>query len=364
MRKMRIIDTDVHINEPPEELAEFCEMPWRKAVETIRAGVDDQGSVSGLFLPRIEDEEEMPYGTDPPWPGGQNRPLFVTSPKRLRKDLDSLGVDSAILFPDHLLKLPFQVNGDYAVALAKAYNKWMVKKWLRTRGLYGAICTAPQDPEASAKEIRKLARVGKMVCVYLPTAAVNPLYGHSKYYPVYEAAEKAGLPCVLHGLAVCHPSFPNQLDQFNEIGRHGFGHSLEMAANFMHLMSNGVPARFPKLKFVFQEAGLAWIPWMMWRINNEYNEWRGRLLPFLKKPPSHYMRNFYFSTQPSEEPNKPGDYWKLLEIIGLFDNIVYASDWPHHDFDHPSRILDYPMPGEVKRKIMSENGRKLFKIKG
>ena len=33
----------------------------------------------------------------------------------------------------------------------------------------------------------------------------------------------------------------------------------------------------------------------------------------------------------------------------------YASDWPHHDFDHPSRILNYPMPEEVKRQVMGEN---------
>ena len=183
-----------------------------------------------------------------------------------REDLSKLGIDIAVLFPDHLLKLAMQVDADYAMALARAYNKWLVAKWMQPRGFYGAICTAPQDPEGSAEEIRKLAHKDKMVCAYLPAAAVNPLYGNKKYDPIYEAAERARIPVVLHGLAVCHPVFPCQVEQFNEIGRHAFGHSLEMVANMVSIMSTGVPERFPNLKIGLMEGGIAWVPWIMMRL--------------------------------------------------------------------------------------------------
>lgn len=205
-----------------------------------------------------------------------------------------------------------------------------------------------------------------MACVFLPSAGVNPLYGHKKYHPIYEAAQDVGIPVSLHGLAMCYPAFPCQLEQFDEVGRHGFGHSLQMSANFFHIMCNGIPTRFPDLKISFNEGGLAWVPWMMMRLNNEYFEWRGRLLPFYEERPSHYLKNFRFSTQPAEESENPADYQKVIDLIstftGNYDNVIYASDWPHHDFLHPSRLLNYPMPDAMKRKLMGENAAEFFDI--
>ena len=95
-------------------------------------------------------------------------------------------------------------------------------------------------------------------------------------------------------------------------------------------------------------------------------EWRGRLLPFFKERPGHYLRNFRFSTQPAEEPEHPRDYVKLLDLISTFtgnhDNVIYASDWPHHDFLHPDRLRRYPMPDEVRRQIMGANAAEFFGI--
>jgi hypothetical protein len=43
--------------------------------------------------------------------------------------------------------------------------------------------------------------------------------------------------------------------------------------------------------------------------------------------------------------------------------LLYASDWPHWDFDLPSSIFDLPfLSDQQKRNILGENARKLFKI--
>ncbi len=363
----RIVDCDVHVRELPDELARHCDLPWRKALAAIApaAAVTSRfGSVGDYIVPGLA--QGSGDGSDPLWPGGQNRPLFEVDPAQCRRDLDGFGIESAVLFPDLLLKLAVQVDADYAMAVARAYNRWLIDRWLTVDGFYGALCIAPQDPEGSAAEIRELGGRHKMVCVFLPSAGVNPLYGHRMYHPIYQAAQELGLPVALHGLAMCHPTFPCQLEQFDEVGRHGFGHSLQMSANFYHLMCNGIPVRFPDLKVSFNEGGLAWVPWMMMRLNNEYLEWRGRLLPFFKERPNHYLRNFRFSTQPAEEPEHPRDYVKLLDLISTFtgnhDNVIYASDWPHHDFLHPDRLRRYPMPDEVRRQIMGANAAEFFGI--
>ena len=348
-------DIDVHIHEFPAELAEYCDKPWQRALMAIKDVPERYLDIPGFSPGDIS-------GYDPQFPGGQ--PLrFVTTPSQLRKELDELGIDLAILFPDHLLKIAVFPDADYAMALARAYNRWMIDRWLtKEEGLYGAICIAPQNPEESAREIKELARKPNITCIYLPVAGLDRLYGFHEYDPIYEAAEKLDLPVVLHSVTLTHPSFPFNLEQFpTTFARHAIAHPMGMAANLIHMMATGVPVRFPKLKICFAEGAIAWVPWVMMRLDKEYLE-RRREVPFLEERPSYYVRKFRYGTQPIEEPEKPSDYVKLLELIGNPDCILFSSDWPHHDFDHPNKILSYPLPIELKRKIMGENAIEFFNL--
>jgi uncharacterized protein len=354
MKSMPITDCDVHIHESAEQLEEYCELPWRQSLSVAKELPERYLDIPGL--------SPGGGGLEPLWPSTQKRELKVHTPEKLRKDLDELGIERAILFPDHLLKLALFPNADYAMALARAYNKWITKKWMGNNGMYGAICTAPQDPEGSAEEIRRYGGKNQMVCAYLPAAGVSTLYGDKVYDPLYEAAEKVGVPVALHSVGVVHPVFPFQLQQFpNEIGRHAIAHPIAMAANAIHMITTGVQVRYPKLKIFYAEGALAWVPWVMMRLDKEYFEYR-RQVPFLKERPSHYLKKAYFGTQPIEEPERPSDYMKLLELIGNFESVLFASDWPHHDFDHPRKLLSYPIPEEIKRDIMGRNADRLFNI--
>ncbi len=65
------------------------------------------------------------------------------------------------------------------------------------------------------------------------------------------------------------------------------------------------------------------------------------------------------ATQPIEEPDDPSHLVETIHHVGE-DRIIFASDWPHHDFDHPKAIMNLPMPMDLKRKIMGENALALF----
>jgi predicted TIM-barrel fold metal-dependent hydrolase len=279
----------------------------------------------------------------------------------MREGLSALGIDVGVLFPDHLLLFAPIPHVEYATALSHAYNRWLLEEWLRREpGLYGALLACPQDPEDSAREIERYAAEAKIVAVFLPTAGVNPLWGHRRYDPILAAAEAAGLPVVLHSVTLVSPAFPCQLDQFeNHFARQVLSHSFAMMANLVSLVHTGVPARYPGLRIGFTEAGIAWVPSMMWRLDKYFNEYR-RLVPFLERRPSEYLRErMWFATQPIEEPDDPAQLVETIRHCGE-DRIVFASDWPHHDFDHPKAILKLPLPQETKRKIMGENALTLF----
>src|SRR5690242_2035956 len=63
-----------------------------------------------------------------------------------------------LLFPDHLLKLPVLTQTEYASAIARAYNRWLVDTWTSQKdGLLGCIVACTHDPEDAAREIAKYA---------------------------------------------------------------------------------------------------------------------------------------------------------------------------------------------------------------
>ena len=98
--------------------------------------------------------------------------------------------------------------------------------------------------------------------------------------------------------------------------------------NLVHLTNwviNGLPERFPKLNVLWIESGIAWLAFVMQRLDNEYLM-RSSEAPLLKRLPSEYIAEMYFTTQPMERTNM-----KLLEAtfeaMRAPSQLLYASDW-------------------------------------
>ena len=56
------------------------------------------------------------------------------------------------------------------------------------------------------------------------------------------------------------------------------------------------------------------------------------------------------------------DMATLMSLFGGEDSVMFASDWPHHDFDHPSKVLQIPVSADVQRKIMGGNAMRLLRL--
>ena len=109
------------------------------------------------------------------------------------------------------------------------------------------------------------------------------------------------------------------------------------------------------------ESGLAWLPFIMQRLDHEYLM-RSSEAPLLKRMPSDYIREMFFTAQPMEHTSD-----KLLEAtfdaINAGTQLLYASDWPHWDFDLPSRIWDLAFLDEAaKRNILGYNSARIFNL--
>ena len=56
------------------------------------------------------------------------------------------------------------------------------------------------------------------------------------------------------------------------------------------------------------------------------------------------------------------DLAKMIELYDGAKSTVFASDWPHHDFDHPRKVAQIPVDNETRRAIMGGNALRLFGI--
>jgi predicted TIM-barrel fold metal-dependent hydrolase len=274
--------------------------------------------------------------------------------------LDPYRIEKAILHPvlDVMMHLQY---GDYGLALAAATNDWMVGEWLdEDDRLFGAITVPIEDGNLAAREIERAAAHRKFAKVTVLVATREPL-GHSKYWPVYEAAVANGLPIAAHVAgfsgSLSAAGAPSYQIEFRT------NWELPFEAQVVSLVYSGVFDRFPDLRFVLEEGGLAWIPPLLWRLDRTWEAMRDQV-PHLAEPPSAIVRrHFAFTTQPLYEPEKPQYLVDLFDELAMDDSILYASDYPHHDFDDPERVLPASLIGQDRRrKLLSTNAERLFRF--
>lgn len=275
----------------------------------------------------------------------------------VRRAMDSMGIDIQVIFPQLLLQIGNHPYPDIARELMFAYNRWMADTVLEADDRIKALVALPfEDPAASVKMIREFAgRRG--VLGFMVTSQRTLGVHHPSYFPVYRELQEHNLPLAFHAGPRRNDSQTVTMNRFLSMHALSF-----VTCNMTHLTNwviNGIPERFPRLKVIWVESGLAWIPFMMQRLDHEFLM-RQSEAPLLKKLPSEYIREMYFTAQPMEADNL-----KLLEAtfeaMDAEHRLLYSSDWPHWDFDTPGRIARLPFLSETaKRNILGETARALF----
>jgi uncharacterized protein len=343
---VKLVDADIHPAPLPSYIAERLDEPFRTRYERYGVRITNPPQM----YPRVRNQG---YRVDS-WPEGG----FPGSDFDLMRDqlLDEHKVDYGVLIPLHGHSFGAEAP-EFAGALCRAVNEWVREAMLdRDERLRSTINVALESPDLAVAEIEHYAGDPRFVQVLLPTTAEYPL-GNRKYWPIYAAAAEAGLPLVVHtgGLeqkwGTGWPSF--YLEEH-------VGYANAMAAVTMSFIAEGVFQRFPDLQVVCVEAGISWAGPLMWSMDAAWSAMRDDV-PHLDRSPSELFReHFWFTTQPIEEPDDPEQLVQALEFTGMTDRIMFASDYPHWDFDSPAMTLPRSVPKELKAKIMAANACRLY----
>jgi hypothetical protein len=98
------------------------------------------------------------------------------------------------------------------------------------------------------------------------------------------------------------------------------------------MICQGVPVRFPKLRFAFLEIGATWLPYYLDRLDEHWEKRAKHEMPLLKEKPSDLVRKskMYFSLE-SGESLLP----ESINYLGA-EHFLYASDIPAASTSYPA----------------------------
>ena len=189
LEDLLIVDADVHVHESPGALAPYCDAPWDVALRNVADVPERYLDIPG-FSPGGDGTLTARF------PTSHEGTRMVHTPEQMAAELAEIHVDLAVLFPDHLLKLPVLPQADYAAALARAYNAWLVDQWTsRHAALLGAIVACPQDPADAARGDRALRRRALRRRRLPPVRRPRPALGPSPLRPdLRRRAERRACP--------------------------------------------------------------------------------------------------------------------------------------------------------------------------
>ena len=368
---MKTIDADGHVVEPADLWERELPASMRESgfrirwnAETMQEEVHLEGRVLlpfgivgvGMAGRPFEDigkgvrySELLPGGSDP----------------ALRlEDLDTEGIDIAVLYPSIGLFLEAVEDPNLAEACCRVYNDWLADYCRRDpRRLIGVAAMPMQNVDAAVRELRRAhAQLGMKGAFIRP----NPCKGralHDPYFdPFWAAAAESGMPIGLH------PSGAGDLPgafQGLRLDAPIMGHPsiffIDDYIGFSHLVCGGVLQRHPKLTVVILEAGGGWLAHWFDRFDH-FAAVYGWMAPDLKLKPSEYFkRQCYVSFDP-DETTLP----LLTPIIGE-NRIVWASDYPHLDATYPGVVKELEehltkLPAGARDKVRGSNAARLYRL--
>ena len=359
-----VVDIDAHHVETVawKEIVDYIEDPVQRSqaqdYHRNRVGAPPYGLNGDLGLryqgvggriPHQDDRKELVTETD------VHRDVTLT-----RRAMAGLAVDYMVVFPTPMLFIGTHPQPEMEVLLSRAYMRWSIDRLLDADDRIKMFLYLPfNTPKECERMIEDFDDHPGIIGYTVPSVRHKAVH-HNDYMRTYAMAQERGKPLSFHAGYNWNDQSLATVNRF--LGMHALGF---VWCNMIHMTNwilNGMPERFPKLNTLWVESGLAWVPFMMQRLDDQFLM-RQSEAPLLKKPPSEYMRESCFYTTQPMETTHPKAMQCTFEMIKAETQLLFSSDWPHFDFDLPHTIADLPWLDEgAKRNILGLNAARIFNL--
>ena len=302
----------------------------------------------------------------------------LTDPDLRVKDQDRDGVQAEVLYG--VLGATGRLNdGEAAVEVTRIYNEWLAGFCSKRPERFAGLASIPNHPiEAAIAEVERVAKRGALRGLDIANSTdLKPLWD-PYWNPLWEVINATGLPLHFHTVSGYTPehirkimmiggdptraSLPGMPEVELPVARAAFATNitafqLNMSNILTSMIYSGVLERCPRIRLVLGESGIGWIPYVLWRMDAEWEDQFKDLS--LKMPPSDYWRRQCRATYQTDPIGV-----KLLDELGA-GNVMWGSDFPHPDGIWPdskeyvARELGH-LPAGVRRKVVCENAARLY----
>jgi predicted TIM-barrel fold metal-dependent hydrolase len=377
-----------------------------------RDAFDGVGGTAGPRKPLLKFNDDGRYvdidfpGYPPEVPG--TSPLLAPGSGAMFKSLwnvqlrmedydKKLGIEQHVILPQFSGWWSYLIEVELANRMARSHNESLLRLMQQyPERILGSALVALQDVAGAisemewAKENRFCSVVLDKVFPVSDHPFSEPLGSHRELWPFFRRAEELFMPIYLHN--VQHGHRISNLLPFQRDGLYIFAPQ-EGHMSLVSLFTSGLLDAFPKLQFIYTEAGTSFIkPLVQWldkvlesppvdyddqeeplsnRTLSHVGERLRRaraLYPaqvFLEKnqkPASHYFKNNFYFTIETEEPELP----EAIEFLGA-ERFLFATDYPHDDpggrmkFQDVELLRENPKISETdKERIRWQNADRLF----
>ena len=350
---LHAIDCDVHPTVPGmKALLPYLDDYWRDTVE-------ERGITRSRPSP-IRPTRRSP--SRPDWRGKNGRAATAASRP------DGTGAATAGR-PDSrscncLYGVQLLFSEDMAAAFARAVNDWVAQGMARPRS---AAARLDRGADAEHRIRRRRDRALRAGPALRADAACWPCRrcrsAAGICWPIYAAAERHGLPIGIHaGSTYRHSDDLARLAELLHRGLCGPGAGVPVAGG--SLICEGVFAKFPGLKVVLMESGVTWLPGFLWRLSKF---WRGvrSEVPWVDRSPAEIVRDHVRLTiQPFDAPADPDQVERAIDHLRSDDILLYASDFPHWQFDGDERMPAGHSAGIASQDPGRQSARDLSALSG
>ena len=373
MSEYRLISSDSHVFEPEDLWEKRIDPRFKDRAPYVAHEEDtDQWYADGDFKfavvganaqagLRFENPDEIT------WKGRFTKvPLGGMDPHAHVRDMELDGVAGGVIYPSTGLGAFTIPAGDLLSAIFSAYNDWLGEFCRpypdRLKGIAMINVDNVTEAVAELERTAKLGLVGAMI-------SVKPLgrrYSHPDYAPLWAAAQDLNMPLSLHvATGRWRPNARNEADPVLEDPFVLLHDTNNVKVAIADMIFAGVFEDYPRLKAVAVEYEIAWAPYLLRRMDNNYTE---------KPVEQRGSRRFKNGALPSDffRSNVSIGFQEddlgiqLRHYVGV-DALLWGSDYPHAESTFPrsreivDRILQ-DIPEDEKAKIAGENTARLYRF--
>ncbi|PZC45470.1 MAG: putative metal-dependent hydrolase, TIM-barrel fold [Chloroflexi bacterium] len=370
----RIFDSDIHIIEPGDLYQRFIEDSFKD-----RAPFKERSMVSGVDK-WVVDGIPHPYWVD--WPQFLQANLRLENKKEATpfqvkayergfdaettlEAMDLEGVDVSVLFRTHGIigQAIDTLEPVFGLALCRAYNNWL-SDYCKTNPerMKGAGLIPLHDIDMAIEEARRVVLELGFPAVSIHPEPVNDrVFYDTEVEPLWDELERLGVAACFHGTSTGPSTHDFSRKYLGHPAGRTFTHALSFPTQMMTAIAgmtlSGVLERHPRLRVGFLEANCAWIPWLLYRLDDQWHKYADSPL---EKPPSDYFLRQCVASADADE-------YLIEDVIRRIGDhhLVLSTDYPHPDSAFPNAIHEF-MELEVsdasRRKILWDNSARLYGI--